>query len=198
MGINTEKPVPGKIVLICPGEPVGLAWTTQSANTANINPELGDVAIEGLEIVTPSETTAYTLTATGSQCSDEDEAGIRVINDGDTIDVTLTEPQIDKETGFPVDLVWRGSVDPAFVSNSILITRAEITTAGNWPTWNVRHTDATTGQENFFDASLMQEVSIATPFKLSGNYESAPRGVTAPVAIADFPVGLRLTLICSQ
>ncbi len=197
VGVDPDKPSQGKIALICPGESAGIGWFTESAETASITPDLGDVAIEGLEIVSPVETTTYTLTATGSQCSDEDEVGVRIIKDGDTIGLTLNEPPTDKETGFPVDLIWRGAVDSAFVSNSIRVTRVAITTAGDWPTWNFQHTGVT-GPPNAFSASLTQAASIATPFQLSGNYESTPTGVTAPVAIADFPVGLELTLTCSQ
>lgn len=197
VGIDPEKPAPGKEVLICPGESVGLAWGTVKATSAEIAPEIGEVELEGLRVVTPAESTSFTLTATGAECNDTDLVNIRVIKEGDTIGVTLDEPPVDKDTGVPADLVWRGSVDPAFVSNRIEVTRVDVVEAGQWPTWNFMHTDVA-GQQHFFSGNLGQGTSPAPPFRLAGTYQGTPTNLTAPVAIADFPVGLRLTLRCRQ
>ena len=47
------------------GESSTLSWTTTNADTATIDQEVGSVGLNGSYVVSPQETTTYTLTATG-------------------------------------------------------------------------------------------------------------------------------------
>jgi len=47
------------------GETSTLAWTTTHADSAEIEPDLGEVSLSGSHAVSPERTTTYTLTATG-------------------------------------------------------------------------------------------------------------------------------------
>ncbi|MBC8273818.1 MAG: hypothetical protein H8E40_02460 [Chloroflexi bacterium] len=52
---------PGKIV---PGGSSTLSWNVSGAATVSIAPDIGNVGLSGNRVVSPSKTTAYTLTAT--------------------------------------------------------------------------------------------------------------------------------------
>ena len=47
------------------GESAKLTWTTTDATNASITPEVGAVTPQGSPTVTPADSTAYTITATG-------------------------------------------------------------------------------------------------------------------------------------
>ncbi|MFQ5740460.1 MAG: hypothetical protein ACE5JX_15745 [Acidobacteriota bacterium] len=195
VGIDTEKPAPGDVVHICPGEPAGIAWNTVGAQSAAIEPELGEVALEGLAVVQPQSTTNFQLTAEGPSCSDSDAVAINVVQDGDTLTKTLNAPPVDRDTGIPVDLIWRGSVDAAFVSASLLVTRVELTDSCEWPKWEFRKTDPD-GTEHSFNVDFGTVTELAPEFVVVGQWEATPVDVPAPVAIADCPVGILVTLRC--
>jgi peptidoglycan-associated lipoprotein len=60
------------------GESAMLSWNSTDATKLTIAPEVGDVTAQGSTKVTPSETTAYTITATGPGGSAEASATITV------------------------------------------------------------------------------------------------------------------------
>ena len=53
-------------VEVSPGEEATLSWDVANANTIIIEPEIGDVSASGSLIVTPKESTIYTLTASNA------------------------------------------------------------------------------------------------------------------------------------
>jgi peptidoglycan-associated lipoprotein len=60
------------------GETVTLSWSSTNATDLNIDPGVGKVAPEGSTPVTPSESTAYTITATGPGGSATASASVTV------------------------------------------------------------------------------------------------------------------------
>jgi hypothetical protein len=65
----TVAPVEAKLVVepqsIAPGQTATLRWTTRSATSVSIAPDIGAVDNSGTHEVAPNEPTAYTLTAFG-------------------------------------------------------------------------------------------------------------------------------------
>jgi hypothetical protein len=62
--------------VIAPGDAAELFWTTESSETCTISPDVGDVEVNGSVNVTPTVTTAYTLTCEG----EGDETVSSVVN----------------------------------------------------------------------------------------------------------------------
>jgi peptidoglycan-associated lipoprotein len=60
------------------GESVKLSWTTTDANNVSIAPEVGAVTPQGSTSVTPTQSTTYTLTASGAGGSTDATARISV------------------------------------------------------------------------------------------------------------------------
>jgi len=61
------------------GQTSTLSWTVQNAATVSISPGLGNVSLNGSQIVTPAATTTYVLTATNSAGSVTASATVNVI-----------------------------------------------------------------------------------------------------------------------
>lgn len=61
-----------------PGDPITLSWTSKNTTSCSISPDVGTVDLNGSMIVSPTATTTYTLSATGS---------------GGTINRSVTVPQ---------------------------------------------------------------------------------------------------------
>lgn len=202
VGLNTNKPAPGKSAFICPGESVGIAWTTQNAQSASIDPDFGQVALEGLETVTPASNTIYRLKTSGGSClDDEDAVFVHVIKDGDTYDIQLNRPPKDKDTGMPVNLIWNTAIEEAFVSQNIFVTKAELVSlpqSCNWDKWSYRKTDTDGTVQPQFQINFPNTTTLAAPFKAPGNYDGTPVEVPAAVAIAECDVLTRLTLKCKK
>lgn len=73
--VDSEDEVHGT-VFTCPGEDVHLWWnSSEDVEEATITPDIGSVSPSGHEVVSPTETTTYTITARG-EC--EREASVRV------------------------------------------------------------------------------------------------------------------------
>lgn len=73
--INSLTATPG---LIAPGESSTLNWDVERADTVEISPTIGGVALIGNASVSPATTTTYTLTATGSGGITTDKVTINV------------------------------------------------------------------------------------------------------------------------
>lgn len=202
VGLNVDKPAPGKTAFICPGESVGIAWTTKNAQSASIDPDFGQVALEGLETVTPASNTTYILKTSGGSCiDDEDAVHINVVNEGDKYDIQLNRPPKDKDTGFPVNLIWNTAIEEAFVSQNILVTKAELVSlpqSCNWDKWLYKKTDTDGTVQPQFQITFPDITNLVAPFKAPGNYDGTP--VELPegtaVAIAECDVLTSLTLKC--
>lgn len=85
--------------IILPGNSTTLIWNTFNAETCHINPDIGAVDPDGSLVVTPTETTTYTITAVGP--GGEISAGVTVrIVDIDLVPVHLdtTQVAIDPQT----------------------------------------------------------------------------------------------------
>ncbi len=198
VGTNTANPDRFRQVWICPGESVGIAWGTQNADTANITPDLGDVSLQGQSTVSPSTTTIYTLNAEGAGGTATDQAAVVVItSDNDNFDKSLDAPPLDPDTGYPISLIWRGTLSSTFLSSNIRVTSVKLTqTPSDWPEWEFRKNNPD-GSIDSFNASLDEETSLATPFVAVGEWEATPINTSAdPFVRAQGSVGISLTFIC--
>ncbi len=86
----SEPPAPTVTISATPatinyGEASQLSWYSEYADTCEISPDIGPVAVNGYETVSPTRTTAYTITATGPGGSATDQVTVTV--------TSQTEPQ---------------------------------------------------------------------------------------------------------
>ncbi|GFE62898.1 OmpA family protein [Geobacter sp. AOG2] len=77
-------PAPSSRLTIAPdsvmkGQPATLAWTSKNADKCAIQPDVGPVAPEGSQAITPQDTTTYTLTCNGEGGAAESTAHVAVI-----------------------------------------------------------------------------------------------------------------------
>jgi hypothetical protein len=93
--------------LIKPGESSVLTWTTQNANSCAIEPGIGAVDSSGSMEVRPTESTIYTITASGSGGSASSTATVSVYP-RPTVTISADPPYI--QPGGTSTLVW-ASVD---------------------------------------------------------------------------------------
>ncbi|MCP4687719.1 MAG: hypothetical protein GY859_06695, partial [Desulfobacterales bacterium] len=75
--------------IIMRGDSSLLTWTSENAITASLDNGVGDVALDGSLVVSPSETTTYTITAVGQDGSASASATVIVL-DAASISVELT------------------------------------------------------------------------------------------------------------
>jgi len=71
------------------GESSTLSWTTTNADIATIHQEIGSVDLNGSRIVSPQETTTYTITASGPGGRATDSAVVAVIAPPDDVNYGL-------------------------------------------------------------------------------------------------------------
>jgi hypothetical protein len=81
---------------IAPGQSATLSWTSEYAETCTIEPDIGEVALNGSVDVTPEETTAYTISATGSGGSASDTVTLTVEQSLASITGTITDAGTDQ------------------------------------------------------------------------------------------------------
>jgi len=90
--VNVTHPVPAVSISADPGtifagESSTLTWTSTNADTCVIEPGIGSVALNGTATVSPTETTTYTITATGPGGTATDSVTI-----AHQITLTITSP----------------------------------------------------------------------------------------------------------
>ena len=68
---------------IFPGDSSTLSWTSMYAESCIIEPDIGSVPLNGSVAVSPSKTTVYTLTATGSDGTTVESVEVVVVEDMD-------------------------------------------------------------------------------------------------------------------
>lgn len=82
---------------VAQGDAVTLTWTTENADTVNIEPDIGTVDTNGSVDVTPEETTTYTLTAS-SEMGTMSEAIMVTVSQNTAPEITITSVE-QNETG---------------------------------------------------------------------------------------------------
>ncbi len=130
--VATPAPAPtcdsftGAPATIVRGNSATLAWTTTNATTITISGLTGALAVDGSRVVTPTQTTAYTLTARNA-------AGTQVTC---TRTITVTQPTpaptCDSFTGAPASIIRGGSSILAWTTTgatSVLISNVTGTLA---------------------------------------------------------------------
>jgi len=101
---------------ISSGESSTLSWTTTNAYSCSIEPDIGKVDVNGSVNVSPTETTLYTITATGPAGSVTDEVEVLV-------DMTLPD---DLELGFAFNEQQGGA---GLVGDSVRILNGNVVDA---------------------------------------------------------------------
>jgi len=118
------------------GEPATLSWTSDNAESCVIEPDVGMVDLDGSVTVFPSETTTYTIVATGDGGTAGDEVTVTVTDAPPTTEITAVPETI--LIGEPAVLSWSsthadscniepdiGPVDP---TGSVTVSPTETTT----------------------------------------------------------------------
>ena len=199
VGADTNKPGLSKIGFICPGEAIGLAWGTVNANNAVIEPSLGEVALEGFTIVSPTSSSDYVITAQGDEGSATDFAAISVITpNNNAITKIFSAPQVDPDTGYPASLIWRDVLSPSFISENIFVTGATLVQAPNdWPYWNFRKSDPN-GTLHSFSIIPEEITEIPQSFVVAGEWEGEPANLDGPIVTAKGGLEIRLRVECKK
>ena len=197
VGADTNKPGVSKIGFICPGEAIGLAWGTENANNAVIEPTLGEVALEGFASVSPTSSTNYVITAQGDEGSATDSAAISVITaNNNTISKTFSAPPVDPDTGYPVNLIWREVLSPSFISEKIFVTGATLVRApSDWPYWDFIKSNAN-GSTHSFSIISGEFTEISQSFVATGVWEGAPANLDATLVSAKGSLEILLKVEC--
>jgi hypothetical protein len=86
--------------MIGPGDSSKLSWEVSDATHVNIEPAIGDVALTGSRVISPVETTTYTLTATNDAGKDVDTTTVKVLDVG----VLPEKPEIKYFTASPREI----------------------------------------------------------------------------------------------
>ena len=89
--------------MLKPGEPAILSWTTERATSCNIQPDIGDVPLNGSITVSPDQNTTYTLTAIGPGGSTKGIAAVNYIKPTVTI---YADPATLDTVGQTTTLTW--------------------------------------------------------------------------------------------
>ena len=112
-GRPNESPLNNQ-VLICPGTPVELFWEySEDVTHAEITPEIGTLSSNsGSRTVTPTATTTYKLTVTGS-CTRTYTIQVVVLTSDSTWDLTISYN--------PYEKCFYHDLKPGFVDNSLKI-----------------------------------------------------------------------------
>jgi hypothetical protein len=95
---------------IAPGESATLTWTTLHADTCELVPGFGPVALNGSKSVTPERTTTYTLTATGP--GGTASASVMVTVASISIGISITSPQHNDMISGPTTMVQGAIANP--------------------------------------------------------------------------------------
>jgi len=100
------------------GQGSTLNWTTVSATSVTIEPGIGSTGLAGSETVFPSQTTIYTLVATGAGGISSSQVDVQVQTLAPTVTLTVNPDAI--QEGEVATLNWTSSnADSAFFDNDI-------------------------------------------------------------------------------
>ena len=106
---------PGAIVL---GEPTTLSWTSTNADSVSIDQGIGGVGTNGSMIISPIETTTYTITATGPGGSATDSVTVTVYTSIPEVNISASPKTISQ--GGVATLTWTSSnTSSAFIDQGI-------------------------------------------------------------------------------
>ncbi len=176
---------------IMPGESATLNWGTQNATSVNITPGVGSVALSGNTAVTPSQTTTYTVTATGAAGST-----------ANTCSVTVTvaagqKPRIIQFSANPTSissgqsstLLWFvENADTVSINNGVGNSLALSGTQSVSPTATTTYTLTATNSAGTSTATATVNVAVVPPPVING-FTANPNPSPAP--------GTKVTLTCN-
>ncbi|MFC1858390.1 PKD domain-containing protein, partial [Thermodesulfobacteriota bacterium] len=150
--------VPGTIHL---GESATLTWNSTHADTCEIQPGIGSVDTSGSVTISPTDTTAYTITAMGTGSTTTDSVTVTVIPPAPLVSLTIDPDTI--YLGRSATLSWHadqadtcviepdiGSVD---VNGSVKV----------WPTETTTYTITATGPGGTSTSSAAVTITTALP-----------------------------------
>ena len=126
LSISILQDVPGPVIhtfsaepdVVGPGESATLLWETENATSCSMDQDIGQMDPNGSILVSPLETTQYTLTATGP--AGTTEASVTVTVTGAVPVVTISAFPSEISQGESAVLTWDSSYgDQAYMNNGI-------------------------------------------------------------------------------
>jgi uncharacterized cupredoxin-like copper-binding protein len=159
---------------ITPGEASTLSWETENADTVNIS-GIGNVAKAGATTVSPTETTTYTITATGRFGSVTSTATVVVNQGGLPRIIRFTTTPVEVLPGEQAALVWQVE-DATEVTISGLGRVENQGTSNVSPTQNTPYTITATNRNGSVNATTV--LGVITPVKIL-NFVAEPSSQTA-------------------
>jgi hypothetical protein len=156
------------------GQTSTLAWTVQNAATVSISPGLGNVNLNGSQVVTPSATTTYILTATNSAGSVTAQATVNVNVIAPPLITSFTaNPNPSPSPTSPVLLSCQTSNAVSVTMGGILFLPGT-SMYYEHPTQNTTYTCIATGQNG---QTVSQSVTVTV------NMPTVPPPTTPPVIV---------------
>ena len=102
------------------GESSTLTWSSTHADTCMIEPGIGSVDVSGSTQVSPTETTTYTITATGPGGTAASDVTITVTDPNAPPSVTMTPASAVISQGESITLTWNSErAQSAFIDNGV-------------------------------------------------------------------------------
>ncbi len=99
------------------GEPTTLTWNTTNAETVSIDPGIGTVSPNGSLLVSPEQTTTYTLTAQNQTGTASESTTVNVLHPP-TVSLSVDPPSIFKDE--PATLSWNSThADSAMIDQGV-------------------------------------------------------------------------------
>jgi len=147
------------------GEAATLTWTVSDARTVEIDGGIGSVALSGSRLVSPTETTIYTLTATGSAgktVTATTQVRVQATAATPIVIAFSANPPV-LSPGASVTLTWESS---GATSASISPGVGSVATSGStsvWPTTDTTYTLTATSAAGSASATAHVVVSTAAP-----------------------------------
>jgi hypothetical protein len=177
--IKYFEAIPG---MIGPGDSSKLSWSVSDATRVTLEPAIGDVALTGLRVISPVETTTYTLTATNDAGKRFDK--VEVIVKGGEVNLPVissfeASPSA-ISTGDGSKLSWsvsdatRVTIEPAIGRVDLKETRAV------YPTETTIYTLTATNEAGSIDATvevIVEEEEVNLP--VINYFEANPNKISA-------------------
>ena len=164
---------------ITAGQPTTLSWSVSGATTVSIDNGVGDVSNLTATLVSPNQTTTYTLTARNSGGAVTAQTTVVVSTAFDTQPPTTpTIISATAKSGTEVDLIWTASTDNVGVAGYQVIRNGSI--VATVPGGTVSYADTTTSAGTAY-------TYFVRAFDAAGNYSGTSNGAT--VTTPSVPAG---------
>jgi chitodextrinase len=183
--VNSQAPVISSFTstpaTTAPGNPVTLAWNVSGATSISIDNGVGNVTNLSSITVFPSQTTAYTLTASNSSAPSTAMTTVTVSSGADTQPPTVpTLLSATAASATEVDLAWTAATDNVGVAGYQITRNGSV--IGSLPATLLRWSDTTVSA----GATYLYTVKA---FDSAGNYSAPSNGIQVTTPAGTAPPG---------